>query len=37
MGHSVRKGPTLLEKEILSYAYHVEKSKIPFQTSTPAA
>ncbi len=30
MGHSLKKGPSLLEKQILSYEYLLEKCKIPF-------
>ncbi len=37
MGHSLRKGTALPEKQILSYAYNVEECKIPFRTSTRVA
>ncbi len=38
MGYSLRKGPngpTLSEKQTLSYAYRVEECEIPFWTSAP--
>ncbi len=37
MSHFLKKGRTLSEKQILSYAYHVEQYKIPFWMYAPAA
>ncbi len=36
MDYSLKNDSTLLEKHILSYAYHIEECKISFQTSASA-